>query len=89
MPQQCDKCGQTNVSVKDYQRGTPGTYDDESDQFTEEPNPQLYAPETMDDGSYCSRCVKKAHDDWWKKEQKSYIYDNEGNTPDDKDFQDW
>lgn len=43
-------------------------------------------PETLEPGWYCYGCVQAAMDAWWREEQKAYIFDEFGNTPDDEEF---
>lgn len=83
----CEKCGVSDANVNYRIRQSK----DESRYFAYE-GVEYYdvydsrRPETLEAGWYCNCCVEGAMDAWWREEQKAYIFDEFGNTPDDEEF---
>jgi len=74
-------------SVTDYQGGYRGILNEESEEFVEDDNPGNRSPETLDgDCAYCDSCVEEASQNWWKEEQKTYLHDEAGYTPNDEEY---
>jgi len=43
-------------------------------------------PENVEPGYYCEDCFQDIISEWWDDESAAYIYDNEGNRGDSRDF---
>ncbi len=81
----CARCGVNDNNIDHRIMHDIGDYSDYTGvEYYDDGDPRL--PETLDPGWYCNTCVIAAKDAWWREEQKAYIFDNCGNTPDDEDF---